>query len=148
MVENIVDKMEKNTFKNLLYVFFISCFWAVFFYLFSPCIFNEPYHIQFFILFASSFLFVIFYFPILVYTEAFLQPILRDFSNTIKSMRLELYLCVMVVIKSFYIAVGLYFEMTLNQYLKFYFSITGVWVFALFCYHKYYMNNNSTTTNN
>lgn len=148
MLESIVDKIEKDTFKNLLYVFFISCFWAVSFYLFKPSIFKEPCHVQFFILFASSFLCAVLYFPILVYTEAFLQPIIHNFSNDIANLRMGFYVCAIVIIKSLYIAVGIYYQMDFTQYLKFYFTITGIWIFVLICYRIYYGYNKSTNTNN
>ncbi len=148
MIENLINKIEKGTVRYLLYTCLISCFWAVCFYLFTPCIFIEPYHIQFFIIFAPSFLSVVLYFPIFLYTEAFLQPLVREFSKDITRFRLEFYLSALVVLKSIYILVGVYYDMDITEYLKLYFRVTGIWILVLVCYRIYYARKKYTRSNN
>ena len=122
MVEKAIEKLSNDTFKNLLYVFLISCFWAVSLYLFKPSIFKEPYHIQFFILFAISFVWALFNSLILMLFESSFVMLLGKPTIDISKIRVEIYTCIIILVKSAFIAFGYYYSMYFTEYLRFCFK--------------------------
>ena len=111
MYDKIVEKLNKELTKNLIYLFFISCFWAVSFYIFKPQILKEDYHIQFFLLFSFSFIWMSIYLIFWLFFEI-------AFRFGINKVRIEVSVFTAIVFKSVFITIGYYYSMYFTQYLQ------------------------------
>ena len=122
MYDKIVEKLNKELAKNLIYLFFISCFWAVSFYIFKPQLLKEDYHVQFFLLFSFSFIWMSIYLIFWLFFEI-------AFRFGINKVRIEVSVFTAIVFKSVFITIGYYYSMYFTQYLQMCFKYSSILVF-------------------
>lgn len=111
MYDKIIEKLNKEITKNLTYLFFISCFWAVSFYIFKPQILKEAYHVQFFLLFCFSFVWMSIYLAFWLFFEI-------GFRFGINKVRVEVSVFTAILFKCVFITIGYYYSMYFTQYLQ------------------------------
>jgi len=121
MVDKFVEKLSKETFKNILYIAFIACFWVVSFYLFKPSLLKESFILLVSLLFCLSLMYFILSFILLLLLEKLLLK--SRFVTQLLLIRVEIYLIVSLIIKSISMCIGYYYSVSFTKYLR------GVFIF-------------------
>lgn len=130
IVNSIVNNIGKGTFKTFLYVFVISMFWIVTFYLFKPEIFDEKLIILIPLLFSLSFMWFVLYFLAIFQLEYFIRYFKDEYLEQLSTTRVEVYTTSSLILKSFYILYGFYYTIPLTLYLRISF-ISGIILFSI-----------------
>jgi len=132
MFDKVVDKLNQDTFKNIFYLFIISCFWTVSFYLFKPTLLQENYHILFSLLFCFSLIWALLSTVTLFLVEVLIiKTITNNNHKLISKLRVEIYLVLSLIGKSILIYFGYYYSMCFTEYLRFIFKWVSI-IFTVF----------------
>lgn len=130
MGDKLIEKLSKETFKNILYMAFIACFWVVSFYLFKPSLLEKSSILLGSLLFCLSFMYSILSLILLLLFEKLLFK--AKLISELLLIRIEIYLLLSLIIKSAVICIGYYYSILFTTYLQIIF-IGGAGVAVLFC---------------
>lgn len=130
MVDKFIEKLGKETFKNILYMAFVACFWVVTFRMFKPSLLKESFIFLGSLLFCLSLMWSILSFFLLLSLEYLLLK--SRFGNLLLLVRVEIYLIISLIIKSTFLCIGYYYTTSFTTYLQMVFISVGA-VVTLSC---------------